>query len=121
MESIRYFTDYKSVMVSCLVNSKNSILSPPSAQQPVVGFAIAAGITLQDVLEQLADQFSHIVPHPQGYTVSTTSRRTRRPCLIAGENFSMAELQHALHACRKKGARDADGITAQDLKNLNHQ
>lgn len=65
----------------------HGLLEPPYSWKSVVGFAVAAGITLEDAVECLADVFSRAVPPPAGARLHASMRPVRRRSLIADAEF----------------------------------
>lgn len=108
-----------------------SLLQVASNRQPVLGAAIARGISFQDLAEQLADFLSKSAtpppsaglpvanpPSPLRATPSPPAALAQTISALCNEPIAPHELQRALNRSKKKSAPGADGLTLQMLRNL---
>ncbi|XP_077508593.1 uncharacterized protein LOC144119977 [Amblyomma americanum] len=105
-----------------------SLLQVATSRHPVLGAAIARGVSYLAMAEQLADHFSASLTVSVPPLVPLAQPPPGRPPLPAGVTSSVAalceapitphELHRALHRSKQRSAPGADGLTLQMLRNL---
>ncbi|XP_077508711.1 uncharacterized protein LOC144120154 [Amblyomma americanum] len=105
-----------------------SLLQVATSRHPVLGAAVARGVSYLAMAEQLADHFSASLTISVPPLVPLAQPPPGRPPLPAGVTSSVAalceapitphELHRALHRSKQRSAPGADGLTLQMLRNL---
>lgn len=94
------------------------LLEPVSQAYPFAEIAIKDNLTMANLAEKFADEFSRPVSPPQGKPPAPKPPVPNFTLATINDDFTNPELDYALTRCRRKGAPGADGITNQALKNI---